>query len=83
MTHGITVTCAHCGAQTDFDQAVEGLPMDHFRCTGCSRIWKRCHSMPELCESGGFWLPGSVTIKEVKACVRQRQGVGALPGVRA
>ena len=80
---GITITCAHCGAQTDFDAATDGLPMDHFRCTGCSRIWKRCHSMPELCESGGFWLPGSVTIKEVKACVRQRQGVGALPGVRA
>ena len=80
---GITITCAHCGAQTDFDKAVEGLPMDHFRCTGCSRIWKRCHGTPKLCEAGGFWLPGSVTIKEVRACVRQRQGVGALPGVRA
>lgn len=78
----ITITCAHCGAQTDFDQAVEGLPMDHFRCTGCSRIWKRCHGVPHFCE-GGFVLPGPVTIREVKACVRQTELVRKLPGVWA
>ena len=78
---GITITCAHCGAQTNFDQAVEGLPMDHFRCGSCARVWKRCHGTPELCEAGGFWLPGSVTIKEVRACVRQAELVRKLPGV--
>lgn len=82
MTHGIRITCAHCGAQTDFDQAVEGLPMDHFRCGSCARIWKRVHGKIQYGYSGQI-LPGAVTIKQVKACVRQRQGVGALPGVRA
>jgi hypothetical protein len=67
MTHGITITCAHCGAATDFDAAVQDMPMDHFRCGSCARVWKRCHGTPELCDAGGFWLPGSVTIKEVKA----------------
>ena len=80
MTHGITITCAHCGAQTDFDQAVQDLPMDHFRCGSCARVWKRCHGTPHFCE-GGFVLPGSVTIKEVKACVRQTELVRKLPGV--
>lgn len=66
MTHGITITCAHCGAQTDFDQAVQDLPMDHFRCGSCARVWKRCHGTPKRLDDG-FVLPGSVTIKEVKA----------------
>lgn len=74
---GITITCAHCGAATDFDKAVEGLPMDHFRCGACSRIWKRCHGAPTRLDDG-FVLPGSVTIKEVQARMRQRQGVGKL-----
>jgi hypothetical protein len=82
MTSMITITCAHCGAQTDFDHAVEGLPMDHFRCSNCSRVWKRCHGTPHFCE-GGFVLPGSVTIREVRACVRQTELVRKLPGVRA
>jgi hypothetical protein len=77
MTHGITITCAHCGAATDFDQAVEGLPMDHFRCGSCSKIWKRCHGKPHFCD-GGFVLPGSVTIKEVHPRVRQTELVRKL-----
>lgn len=77
---GITITCAHCGAQTDFDAATDGLPMDHFRCGACARIWKRCHGVPHFCE-GGFVLPGSVTIKEVQARMRQMQNTAALPGV--
>ena len=80
MTHGITITCAHCGAQTDFDAATDGLPMDHFRCGNCARIWKRCHSMPRRC-ADGFVLPGPVTIKEVKARVRQTELARNLPGV--
>jgi hypothetical protein len=63
---GITITCANCGAQTDFDQAVEGLPMDQFRCGSCAKVWKCCHGVPTRLE-GGFVLPGSVTIREVKA----------------
>ncbi len=66
MTSMITITCAHCGATTDFDAATDGLPMDHFRCVACARVWKRCHGKPKRLDDG-FVLPGSVTIKEVKA----------------
>jgi hypothetical protein len=78
MTYGITITCAHCGAATDFDAASQDMPMDHFRCTGCNRVWKRCHGKPVLCEAGGFWLPGSVTIKEVQPRVQVTQRVGEM-----
>ena len=78
MTHGITITCAHCGAATGFDAAVHDMPMDHFRCTGCNKVWKRCHGKPELGHSGAFWLPGSVTIKEVQPRVLVKQRVGEL-----
>ena len=81
MTHGTTITCAHCGASTGFDAATEGLPMDCFRCCSCGKVWKRCHGKPELCESGGFWLPGSVTIKEVQPRATLKQRVAGLPGV--
>ena len=66
MTHGVTITCAHCGTQTDFDAAVQDLPTDHFRCGSCARAWKRCHGKPKRLDDG-FVLPGSVTIKEIKA----------------
>lgn len=65
MTHGITITCAHCGASTDFDLATSGLPMDHFRCTGCGKTWERCHGKPTVLENG-FTYPGAVTIKETQ-----------------
>lgn len=48
----ITITCAHCGAATCFDAATDGLPMDHFRCCSCGKVWKRCHGKPEFCEAG-------------------------------
>lgn len=79
---GITITCAHCGAATDFDAAVQDMPMDHFRCGSCAKVWKRCHGKPKRLDDG-FVLPGSVRIKEVKACVRQTELVRNLPGVRA
>ena len=78
--HGITITCAHCGASTDFDAAVAGLPMDCFRCTGRGKVWKRCHGKPERTESG-FILPGSITIKEVQPRPTLKQRVAGLPGV--
>jgi len=74
----ITITCAHCGHATGFDAATDGLPMDCFRCTGCGKVWRRCHGKAEFCEAGGFWLPGSVTIKEVQPRTVQRQRVCAL-----
>lgn len=74
MTHGITITCAHCGAATGFDQATDGLPMDHFRCGACGKVWKRVHGKPVHGYSGQI-LPGSVTIREVKECVRQSQTI--------
>lgn len=76
----ITITCAHCGASTGFDAAVQDLPMDHFRCGSCSRIWKRCHGTPTRLDDG-FVLPGSVTIREVQARMRQMQNTAALPGM--
>jgi len=75
-----TITCAHCGAATGFDAAIQDMPMDHFRCTGCGKVWKRCHGTPHFCD-GGFVLPGSVTIKEVQPRVRQTELVRKLPGV--
>jgi hypothetical protein len=78
MTHGITITCANCGAATDFDAAVQDMPMDHFRCAGCDKVWKRCHGKPVLSHSGEIWLPGSVTIKEVQPRVLVKQRVGEL-----
>ena len=52
MTSMITITCAHCGAATDFDAATDGLPMDCFRCCSCGKVWKRCHGKPERSYSG-------------------------------
>lgn len=78
--HGITITCAHCCASTDFDAATEGLPMDCFRCTGCGKLWRRCHGKPERSYSG-MVLPGSITIKEVQPRTVQKQRVAGLPGV--
>jgi len=77
LTDTITITCAHCGAATGFDAAVQDMPMDHFRCTGCNRVWKRCHGKPERSYCGMI-LPGSVTIKEVQQRVLVKQRVGAL-----
>ena len=78
---GITITCAHCGASTDFDAATDGLPMDCFRCCSCGKVWKRCHGKPEFCEAGGFWLPGAITIKEVQPRIMRSERVAGLPGV--
>lgn len=80
MTHGFAITCSHCGAQTDFDAATDGLPTDCFRCTGCGKVWRRCHGKPERLECG-FILPGSITIKEVQPRVRSSERVAGLPGV--
>jgi len=73
----ITITCAHCGHATGFDAATDGLPMDCFRCTGCDKVWRRCHGKPERTESG-FILPGSITIEEVQPRTAQRHRVGTL-----
>ena len=78
--HGITITCAHCGHVTGFEAATDGLPMDCFRCVGCSKVWQRCHGKPERLECG-FILPGSITIKEVQPRVRRLERVAGLPGV--
>ena len=79
--HGITITCAHCGASTDFDAATDGLPMDCVRCTGCGKVWRRCHGKPEFSEAGRFWMPGAITIKEVQPRTRRSERVAGLPGV--
>lgn len=73
----ITITCAHCGHATGFDDAVQGLPMDCFRCCSCGKVWKRCHGTP-VRSYGGMILPGSITIKEVQPRTRVNQRVGAL-----
>ena len=77
MTDTITITCAHCGHATGFDDATDGLPMDCFRCTGCGKVWKRCHGTPVRGFSGMI-LPGSITIKEVQPRTVQRQCVGEI-----
>ena len=77
MTSMITITCAHCGAATDFDAATSGLPMDCFRCCSCGKVWKRCHGKPER-SCSGMVLPGSITIKEVQPRTVQRHRVGTL-----
>ena len=78
--HGITITCANCGASTDFDAATEGLPRDCFRCCSCGKLWRRCHGKPERSYSG-MVLPGSITVKEVQPRTVQKQRVAGLPGV--
>ena len=77
MTSMITITCATCGASTDFDAATDGLPMDCFRCCSCGKVWRRCHGTPTRLDDG-FVLPGAITIKEVQPRTVQMQRVGAL-----